>query len=213
MTREGMELKQNLEERLKRMEGVLVASVKLTKDNSLEAVNLIVDNSRSYSSWKEELLEILRQTVKEDVDPAILNLVTWDSRELQQRWGRPRLEKVSFQADQNQAQIKVCLSWRGDYLWGEASGPNTPTFLRMLIAQATIKALEGFLKDSFSLSVLSSQEISSQDRTLIVVCVGLTSPYGEQSFSGSAFVRNNYLEAVVKATLDSLNRIWERISI
>ena len=213
MNRESMELKQALEEKLRHLEGVLAVSCKMGTENKLEALNLIVDNSRNYSQWRHEITNALGELLGEDLDPAVISIAIWDSRDLAQRWGRPRVEKVSFETSPDNAQVKVCLSWRGDHFWGEASGPNTAAFLRMLIAQATLKALEGFLKDSFSLSLLGSQELTIQDRTLIVACVSVCSSYGEQTLTGSAFVKNNYLEAVVKATLDSLNRIWGKISI
>lgn len=213
MGRESMEIKQILEDKLRQTEGVLAVSSKFGPENKLEALNIIVDNSRSYSQWRRELFLIISELMGEALDPATINIAIWDSRELAQRWGRPKVDKVSFETSTDRAQVKVCLSWKGDHFWGEASGPNTAAFLRMLTAQATLNALGGFLKESFSLSLLGCQELSVQDRTLLVVCVSVSSSYGEQALTGSAFVRNNYLETVVKATLDSLNRIWGRISI
>lgn len=213
MGRESMEIKQVLEERLRGTEGILAVSSKFGEDNRLEALNLIVDNSRNYSQWRREITKLVSEILGENPDPAGINIAIWNSRDLAQSWGRPKVDKVSFETSPEHAHVKVCLSWRGDHFWGEASGPNTAAFVRMLIAQSTLRALEGFLKESFSLSLLGCQELTMQDRTLIVVCVSVSSSYGEQTLTGSAFVKNNYLEAVVKATLDSLNRIWGRISI
>lgn len=213
MGRESMEIKQILEEKLRSIEGILAVSSKFGTENKLEALNLIVDNSRNYSQWRREISQLVSELMGDDLDPAVINIAVWNSRDLAQSWGRPKVDKVSFETSADHAQVRVCLSWRGDHFWGEASGPNTAAFVRMLISQATLRALEGFLKESFSLSLLGCQELTIQDRALIVVCVSVCSSYGEQTLTGSAFVKNNYLEAVVKATLDSLNRIWGRISI
>jgi hypothetical protein len=39
-----------------------------------------------------------------------------------------------------------------------------------------------------------------------VSCVTMISPLGEQSFAGSALVRQNEKDSIVRATLDAINR-------
>ncbi len=213
MKREGAEIRQAIEEKLRQMPGVFFASVSLGEEGRLEGVQVLVQDSRTAREWRDELTPLLEEVTGGPVPPELLTLTVWDSHDLTAHLNRPRVEKILFQTSLEQAEVKVGLSWKGDLYWGEASGPNTASFMRILIAQATLEALHGFIKPGFSLSLLGSQELIMSERALVVTCVALSSSFGEQTLTGSSFVRNNHVEAVVKSTLASLNRIWSRISI
>lgn len=213
MKREDAEIRQAIEERLRQTPGVFFSSVSMGEDGRLEGVQVLVQDSRTAKEWREELTSIIEGVIGEPIPPEFLTLTIWDSHDLTAHLNRPRVEKILFQTSLEQAEVKICLSWKGDVYWGEAAGPNTAFFVRLLIAQATLKALNGFIKPGFSLSLIGAQEVMMNERTLVVTCVALSSSYGEQTLTGSSFVRNNHVEAVVKSTLASLNRIWSRISI
>jgi hypothetical protein len=210
MERDPMGLKQAMEENIRRIKGVLAVSVEENEEGQPEGIFALLDNTKSLVAWRQELDAVVRD-LHPNFDLSHLNLAHWDERSVSSG-NRPRVERISFETVGDRASVMIGIQWKGNVAWGEATGINSANFVRLLIAQATLQALQKFLKPSFTLTLLGVQEMVMQDRSLIVTCIALSSSFGEQTLTGSAFVRGNPIEVVVKATLDCLNRTWSRIS-
>lgn len=205
-----MGLAQTMEESMRQIKGVLAVSVEENEEGQPEGIFALLDNTKSLVAWRQELNTVV-QDLHPDFDLSHLNLAHWDERSVASG-NRPRVERISFETVGDRASVMIGIQWKGNVAWGEAKGINSANFVRLLIAQATLQALQKFLKPSFTLTLLGAQELVMQDRPMIVTCIALSSSFGEQTLTGSAFVRGNPIEVVVKATLDCLNRTWNRIS-
>jgi hypothetical protein len=75
-----------------------------------------------------------------------------------------------------------------------------------LVALATLDAVQRFLDHElgFALEDVSVDQLGREK--VAVCCVVLVTPLGEQPFAGSAMVRQNENDSIVRATLDAINR-------
>ena len=89
---------------------------------------------------------------------------------------------------------------------GEATGAASQTGRLRLVAEATLNAVEQYARglDSFALEDVAIVQLGRE--RVAVCCMALVTPLGEQTFAGSALVRQNENDSIVKATLDAINR-------
>lgn len=119
---------------------------------------------------------------------------------------RPRIVSINSSVSGVQAAATVTLEMGGAEYAGTASGPASQTVRSRLVASATLDAVAQYVSEgnTFALEDVSIVQLGRE--RVAVACVTLLSPYGEQPFSGSALVRQNEKDSIVRATLDAINR-------
>src|SRR4029079_14583321 len=105
----------------------------------------------------------------------------------------------------------VSLSWLGHAYLGESSAAATPTSVHRSVATATLRALEEVVGNAarFELEQLEINQLGP-DRAVVVVVAMLTK-LGSERLTGVSVVREDVRQAVIRATLDSLNRRLESL--
>jgi hypothetical protein len=119
---------------------------------------------------------------------------------------RPRIKSINSQVSGVKSTVTVDLELEGDSYIGEATGAASQTQRLRLVAEATMRAVEEYVNGSYSFA-LEDVAIQHLGRERVAVsCITLVTPLGEQTFAGSALVRQNENDSIVKATLDAINR-------
>ncbi len=105
----------------------------------------------------------------------------------------------------------VSLSWLGNAYVGESSAAATPSSVHRSVATATLRALEEVVGTAarFELEQLEINQLGP-DRAVVVVVAMLTK-LGSERLTGVSVVREDVRQAVIRATLDALNRRLESL--
>ena len=105
----------------------------------------------------------------------------------------------------------VSLTWLGQAYSGECSAAATPTSVHRSVATATLRALEEVVGSEarFELEQLEINQLGP-DRAVVVVVAMLTK-LGSERLTGVSVVREDVRQAVIRATLDALNRRLESL--
>ncbi len=105
----------------------------------------------------------------------------------------------------------VSLSWLGAAYVGESSAAATPSSVHRSVATATLRALEEVVGSAarFELEQLEINQLGP-DRAVVVVVAMLTK-LGSERLTGVSVVREDVRQAVIRATLDALNRRLESL--
>jgi hypothetical protein len=105
----------------------------------------------------------------------------------------------------------VSLSWLGQAYVGESSAAATPSSVHRSVATATLRALEEVVGTAarFELEQLEINQLGP-DRAVVVVVAMLTK-LGSEKLTGVSVVREDVRQAVIRATLDALNRRLESL--
>lgn len=119
---------------------------------------------------------------------------------------RPKIISVTSSVSGVQSTVAVTLEISGTDYIGKAAGPNSQTGRQRLVANATLDAISqsGDEAHVFALEDVSVLPLGKE--RVAVACVTLVSTFGEQSYAGSALVRQNEKDSIVRATLDAINR-------
>jgi hypothetical protein len=105
----------------------------------------------------------------------------------------------------------VTLSLGGESFVGEADGGATPSSMYRTVAEATLGAIECVVSGRARLSLDAVDVVKLGEDEVALVAVSLTSMLGTERLVGSSAVREDVRQAVIRATLDSLNRRLESV--
>lgn len=119
---------------------------------------------------------------------------------------RPRIISLNSNVTGLRASASVTLEMAGAEYIGQASGPASQTGRVRQVALATLDALDQYVSESTTFSLEDVAIVQLGRERVAVSCVCLVTQYGEQSFTGSALVRQSDNDSVVRATLDAINR-------
>ena len=119
---------------------------------------------------------------------------------------RPRIVGINAAVSGMVASASVTLEIAGREYVGKASGPASQTGRVRQVAHATLDALTQYVPDTTAFALEDVALLQLGRERVAVACVSLVTQFGEQSFTGSALVRQNDSDSIVRATLDAINR-------
>lgn len=118
---------------------------------------------------------------------------------------RVHIDTLSVTRERGETEVGVAISFGDDAFRGTARGPAGPATLPRLAARATLGALDGLLGVPAELDHAAVLPVGGYAMALCVIQVYLPGS-GAHALSGSAIVRGDETEAMVRAVLDALNR-------
>jgi hypothetical protein len=118
---------------------------------------------------------------------------------------RAAIRDLNSRNDGLTVSVTASLELDGRLAAGEAQGAPTARGLRRAIAEATVRALSG-LTDQPLRAQVDRVTVSDADPMAVTVLVSFVSSRGEELLLGGSIVRDDVEHAVMRATLDALNR-------
>lgn len=118
---------------------------------------------------------------------------------------RVLIDTLSVTRDRSETEVGVSITFGNDAFRGTARGPAGAGTLTRLAGRATLDALDGLLGVPADLDHASIVPVGAHSMAICVVQVYLAGS-GAHALSGSAIVRGDEAEAMVRAVLDALNR-------
>ncbi|MDP2182878.1 MAG: hypothetical protein Q8K99_09980, partial [Actinomycetota bacterium] len=104
---------------------------------------------------------------------------------------RPRIQSINAMVAGLKATATVGLEIDGGIYLGEADGAASQTGRNRLVAQATLDAVGKWAGDTCGFALEDVSVVQLGREKVAVACIALVSALGEQTFSGSALVRQN----------------------
>ena len=122
------------------------------------------------------------------------------------RDARPAIVRMHLVSSGLDITATVTLSLDGRVETGEATGTATQSGVQRAVALATLKAVE-HLTDEQARFELDHLDLTptGRDRT-VIAGITLVTATGSERLTGAAVVREDVRQAVIRATLDALNR-------
>ncbi|MFL6239581.1 MAG: hypothetical protein ACJ735_08865 [Actinomycetes bacterium] len=124
---------------------------------------------------------------------------------------RPTIQRMHLVSSGLDVTAKVMLSYDGTVATGEATGTATQSGVQRAVALATLRSVEQLLAKPARFE-LEHIEVAptGRDRT-VVVALTMLGRAGSERLTGAAAVREDVRQAVIRATLDALNRRLETL--
>lgn len=201
---------QDWEQAIKQIKSVIAARIKVNHQGEIEEVHILAGAGRAPKQIARDIESILVAQFDLQIDHKKISVAQVEDDEdgtfAIVESTRPKLVGVTLRTVNGMAEVKVELLTGDKIIEGIAQGPSSVHNKLRLFVEATLQALSPLTLDKFlfvtedvGISQLAKQQIA-------LVSITLITSGGEQSLTGCALVRNDDREAVVKATLDAVNR-------
>ncbi len=119
---------------------------------------------------------------------------------------RPKIISINTSITGLSAGATVTLEIGGNTFVGSAEGPASQSGRLRMLALSALDALEQWSGEMVNFALEDVAIVQLGHEMVAVACIVLVTNFGEQTFTGSSLVRHNEKDAVVRATLDALNR-------
>lgn len=205
------------EQAIKQIRSVLGARIKASAEGEIEEIHVLADSNRNPKQIVRDVESILVTQFEAEIDHKKVSVVQIEDKDEDedeairpaQEAIRPKLASVTIRTVQARAEVKVELLVGEKILEGIAQGPSSSYNKRRLFAEATIQALTSLILDKL-IFVTEDVNITSLGKHQVAeVAITLINSSGEQTLVGCAIVKSDEREAIVRATLDAINRkLW-----
>ncbi|MDR3539664.1 MAG: hypothetical protein P4L69_01645 [Desulfosporosinus sp.] len=202
---------QDCEQAIKQIRSVMAARINVNYQGEIEEVHILASSGRFPKQIARDVESVLIAQFNLQIDHKKISVAQIGDEEEEGTLAimestRPRLVGVTLGTVNGMAEVKVELLTGDKHTKGSAQGPSSSHNKLRLFVDATLAALSPLILDKFlfvtedvGITQLAKQQIA-------LVSITLVASVGEQSLTGCALVRNDDREAVVKATLDAVNR-------
>lgn len=204
---EGKQLppKGELEQSLAELRGVKAARVVISK-GEIDAVHILAEADRNPKQVVRDVESILEAKHRLTIDHKKISVAQVDGLVQHASSARPQLISLGFSATGAQARARVELSFIQEHFVGEAQGANTAFNRLRLTARATLKAVEGFVRQRCTFHLEDVALIpTGRWETALVVVTAITKK-GDELLIGAVIVEGDPAEAMAKAALSAVNR-------
>lgn len=198
---------QDAEEVARRVRGVRSVRAEAGDNESVSVIHVLADADRSPKLVAMDVAAALAAELGMQVDPRQIRVASMRDAEAPSAPPQSRLKFVGLTVTslRNTSEVKVHLEDRGLLYEGIASGASVARSRYDLVAQASLRAVEVFLRANHLL-VLDGVQVTRVGERDVAVAVVTLSGQSEELLSGSSVVRDDPREAVVRAVLDAVNR-------
>lgn len=122
------------------------------------------------------------------------------------RVSRPKITSVNAAVAGLVSSAQVMLLIDGTEYIGRASGSASATARLRQVAEATLDSVSQWIGEAATFGLEDVTIVALGRASVAVACVTVVASGGEHTYSGSALVRQGENEAIVRATLDAINR-------
>lgn len=204
------------EQSIKQIRSVIATRIKANSLDEIEEIHVLANSKRNPKQIVRDIESMFAAQFGMEIDHKKVSVVQLEGEEeappsfsKKGEQIRPKLVSVSLRTVNTMAEVKVELSAQDEIMEGISAGTSTTYNKLRLFVDATISALSGFMMDKL---VFATEDVSITrlgKHQVVQVAISLITPVGEQTLVGCAMVKNDEREAVVKATLDAVNRkMW-----
>ncbi len=195
-----------LQELINGIEGIVSSKVKLDDTGNLVEIHALADKSRNAKQIVRDIQSAVTAKFDLEIDHRIISIAQLSCDSVVQRDMRIVFKGMEVASKGLEIDVRVILSHGEKDYCGSQKGINTTTSINRTIAQATLKALSDFLNIGEIFVVEDVGTLNIAKTNVVVVAVTCVDKNGEQLLIGSSMNLGDIKEAVVKATLDAVNR-------
>lgn len=194
-----------LEKLILQLSGVLNANV-VFRDGAVSDIHVLADDSRSPKRIARDIQSAIAARYGAELDYKVISIAQIPAAEPCGRRGRMIFDEISCVRSKEHSSVTVKLS-DGEHLFtGTATGLNDGLETNRTVCQATLEAVAHCIDGKVQLSAADVRTFELDGEKALAVCILSKREARTERLVGSTFLGDDAGVAVVKATLDALNR-------
>lgn len=189
---------------IKKIDGVLYVKSVDTQDK-LEELHIVASIMRSPKQIVRDIESTLLAVFDYRIDRKVISIAQIDTGTIK-KIKRIKYEGVLVETQGNNVECRVRLSHEDEeFSWIEKC-IRTISNRYKVVAKATLGAVSQIVGDTYGFDVQDVLLSTSRDVSFVCVVVNILIRDKEETLVGAVVVREDINEAIVKATLDAINR-------
>jgi hypothetical protein len=190
---------------IRRIRDVISARVMLTPDGLVEEVHVLASGGRNPKQLVRDVESaLIAQGIS--VDHKKISVAQLSAEPAEGGSERPKLLGYTVAVSGRSIEARVRLGYRGTPVEGVAAGPGTSSGRMRSLAEATLRAVAQCAGGQLAMFIDDCGISRLGQRTAATVVVTELDGAIERALVGSCLVRQEESEAIVRATLDAVNR-------
>lgn len=197
---------QLIEKTIEKLDSVISSKIILGEEDDFKEVHIVSNGFRGAKQIVRDIESVLMATYDIQIDHKKISIAEIQDENVKKAQSRLKLISVSHDNKGQKVEVKVSLDNHKDVYENSTIGINTSRNINRMLVDVTLKTVEeayGY-DNVFILEDILIANIS-MDRVVIVLITSIKDDYVKR-FCGSSLIKSDYKEAVVKATLNALNR-------
>lgn len=200
------DLIQNYESILNKLPGVISSKVVMFDGNIVE-IHILSNKNRSPKQISRDIQSAFAARFDVLLDRKVISVAQIDYGEQEFNVSRLILDSISYNtSSDNMAEAKVILKLADEEEEGLARGINSATNSHRLLVNATLDSIHKLFDFQDRIVVEDVEKFTLAKNEVVSVAVSVMDRYREDLVIGSAVIKKDERESVVRATLDALNR-------
>jgi hypothetical protein len=205
-------LPNEIEEVLSSIPGVLSSKVVLENDN-IEEIHIMATTERNPKQISRDIQSIMIARFDIDLDYKKISIAQIHESSIKKSDRRIEVEEISINVNGSHIKAGVKLLQDGVSYHAEEEGLNTVTNSYRIIANTTLKALQQIIRGSYVFTTEDVERITIGKKEVMVVAISIVNYHKEEMLVGTAVVKGDFKETIIRATLDAVNRRLARLLI
>ncbi len=190
---------------LSNIKSVISCKVMTDSNNEICEIHVLADNSRNTKQIARDIRTALLSKFDTDVDYKIISVAQIEKNLSFNSDFRLLYEGYAIETASDRINIKTRFSWDGKEYYGEAEGFKSEKQSMLVAARSVLDAIrQAFSIDCFIVEDLQYSRIIGEEVVLVAVNEILNGK--ENILIGASIIENNKIDAVIKATLNAINR-------
>jgi len=191
---------------IQQLSGVINANV-IADVDQMKEIHILTDQSRHPKQISRDVQSIYAAKFGEVIDRKLISIAQIDVEISPKKLDRILLDEVKYQiASDAQAEVKVTLRHADSTYTGKLTGVHTSRNSKRLVIEATLNSLKELFGSNQQIILEDFETVRLAGADVYNVALCAINASSEEVHVGSAIVRGDDKEALVRATLDALNR-------
>lgn len=197
---------ENIEKNIEKLDSVISCKIILGENEVIDEIHIVSNSKRNPKQICRDIQSVLIATHNLNIDYKKISIAQLFDDNIGKIENRLKIKSLSFDNEGSKASVKVALTNKVDTYENSLSGINSVRNIERMLVDATLKNVEEALgfEDTFILEDVRTIPVASEKAVLVVIMCIIDE--AEQRLCGSCLIKTDYKEAIVKATLDAINR-------
>lgn len=194
------------EEFLNKLPSVISSRFVIDEDSNIVELHILSDIKPSPKQLVRDIQSAMLTKYDIRLDHKIISIAQINNESFSYKENRFSLHNVKIASEGSKSTAEVTLSQKGKFYSGIAQGGNSSTSRMRHISNATLDAVQNALDIEYTFILADITNVSISHKKAYLVSISHLFEFGEELLCGSSFVTKDDSEAIVKASLDAINR-------
>lgn len=191
---------------IQKLAGVINANV-ISDESGMREIHVLTDQSRHPKQISRDVQSVYAAKYGSVIDRKMISIAQIEVDLPKKSITRILVDEVKYQiGSESQAKVNVTLRHDDEIFKGVATGVHTTRNSKRLVIDATLKGLNELFGSSQDIVLEDFETVKLAGSDVYNVALCAINGTSEEIHVGSAIVRGDDKEALVRATLDALNR-------